>query len=252
MVRLSAYLNLLFDEGSDPERVARVADVGYDAVELYGFDRDLAGVARAVADHDLEWVYLSGERPDFTDPGATAAAVKSVERSIDLARRHGVPKVNVKAGATQSGLDDEAQRRNVVEVVRCGAQMAEGTDVTLVLEPVNATVDHPGHFTTTAAEGAEIVRAVGHPNARLLFDVYHEQVASGDLIRSLREHEDVIGHVHVADNPGRHQPGTGEINYATVFDALDDSSYDGFVGCEFVPTADSDPESVLRSVAEMA
>jgi hydroxypyruvate isomerase len=122
----------------------------------------------------------------------------------------------------------------------------------LVLEPVNATVDHPGQVTNTAAEGAAIVRAVDHPKARLLFDVSHEQITNGDLVLSIRAHEDAIGHVHVADNPGRNQPETGELNYATVFNAIDDSAYDGFVGCEFVPTAGSDVARVLDAVAELA
>jgi hydroxypyruvate isomerase len=251
MFGLSAYLNLLFDEGSLPERVERVAAAGYDGFEVYGFDQDLEAVAEARDEHGLEWVYLSGGRPDFTDPAAHDAAVESIEASLALAQEYDIHSLNVKSGAVQEGVDAETQRESVISVLREAAPVAEDAGVTLVLEPLNTRVDHPEQFTTTAGEGAEIVRAVDSPNVRLLFDFYHEQIMHGDVIRSFREAVDVVGHVHLADNPGRHQPGTGEINYGSVFDAIAETGYEGFVGCEFTPTAGSDPEAVLREVAAL-
>ncbi|MFB6295573.1 MAG: TIM barrel protein [Halobacteriales archaeon] len=251
MVRLSGYLNLLFEEGSFPERVDRVAEAGLEGIEAYGFDLDHEAIAERAAEHDLEWVYLSGGRPDFTDSDNHEAAIESIEDSLALAAEHGIHNLNVKSGDTQEGLDAEAQRESVVAVLEDAAPLTEEAGVRLVLEPLNTRVDHPGHFTTTAAEGAEIVRAVDSPNVRLLFDFYHEQITHGDVIRSFREHVDVVGHVHVADNPGRHQPGTGEINYGNVLDAVAESEYEGFVGCEFTPAVGSDPVAVMREVADL-
>jgi hydroxypyruvate isomerase len=248
---LSAYLNLLFESGPFPDRVERVAATGYGGVEVYGFDRDLAAIAEAVDAHDLEWVYLSGPRPDLTDPAARDAALESVRESIALAETHGVQHLNVKAGTTRDGLDRATQRESVVEVLRAAAPVAAEAGVTLVLEPLNSRVDHPEAFLTTASEGADVVRAVDSPAVQLLFDCYHEQIMHGDVVRSFRAHADVVGHVHVADNPGRHQPGTGELDYATVFDAIAETGYDGFVGCEFTPTAGTDPERALRDVAAL-
>lgn len=249
MVELSAYLNLLFDSGSFPERVDRVAAAGYDGVEYFGWDHDAAAIADRCGEHGLELVYISGERPPLNDPDAVGEAVESVERSIAVAERVGCRTLNVKSGPTQPELDAPTQRQQVVETLRAVAPAAEAAGVTLVLEPLNTRVDHPGHFTTTAAEGADIVAAVDSPAVKLLFDCYHEQIMHGDVTRSFREHVEHVGHVHIADNPGRNEPGTGELNYATIVDAIRETGYDGYVGCEFTPTGD--PEAALADVREL-
>jgi hydroxypyruvate isomerase len=252
MIQLTGYLNLLFEDTSFPERVDQVADAGLDGIEAYGFDLDHQAIGRRCEKRDLDWVYLSGVRPDFTDPDNHDAALESIEESLELATTHDIQNLNVKAGSIQEDIDEDSQRDGVIEILSEAAPMAEEAGVTLVLEPLNTRVDHPGHFTTTAAEGAEIVRAVDSPNVKLLFDFYHEQIMHGDVIRSFREHLDAIGHVHIADNPGRHQPGTGEVNYGNVLSAVDESDYEGFVGCEFTPTENADPDAVMRDVAKLA
>ena len=251
MFKLSGYLNLLFETGSLTERVNWIDKAGLDGIELYGFDKDLASVADATEQHELEWVYLSGERPAFTNPRNKEAAIESIESSLELAEAFGIQYLNVKTGTQQAHLTERDQRAQVIEILEAAGPLAAQTDTTLVLEPLNTTVDHPGHFAATAAKGADIVRAVDHPNVRLLFDCYHEQIMTGDLIRSFRQQQDLIGHVHIADNPGRHQPGTGEINYEGVFKALIDSGYEGYVGCEFMPTPDADPVQILEALSSL-
>jgi hydroxypyruvate isomerase len=120
------------------------------------------------------------------------------------------------------------------------APLAERYGVTLNLEPLNTTVDHAGYWLDSSQAGFELVRRVGSPNLRLLFDIYHMQVMEGNLIARMRAHLDLIGHIHVADVPGRHQPGTGEINYRNIFCALRDAGYDRAVGMEFAPLGPSD------------
>jgi hydroxypyruvate isomerase len=146
------------------------------------------------------------------------------------------------------GLDRETQYENVVEVLSTVAPDAEEAGVTLALEPLNTAVDHPGYYLTSSAEGFDIVDDVDSPGVRLLYDVYHQQITEGNVIQTVTENVDRIGHVHVADVPGRHEPGTGELNYANVFSALDDAGYDGYVGCEFRPTGD--PESAMDAVLD--
>jgi hydroxypyruvate isomerase len=119
------------------------------------------------------------------------------------------------------------------------APLAEAAGVTLVLEPLNIHVDHPGYFLNTSKTGIQLVREVASPNIRLLYDIYHMQVMEGNLIDTLTKNLDVIGHIHVADVPGRHEPGTGEINYGNVFAALRQAGYMGYIGMEFAPTGDS-------------
>lgn len=251
MPPLTAYLNLVFREGSMVDRVDRVGAVGYEGIEVFGVDRELASIARRVRERDLTWAYLSGVQPPLTDPTTRDAAIEHLSHRVELAERYDIRTVNVKSGPRQEGLAPTAQREAVVDGLQAVAHRAEGTGVTIVLEPVNTKVDHPGHFTATAEAGAELVGAVDHPSVRLLFDFYHEQVMRGDVIRSFGEHVDVIGHVHIADNPGRHQPGSGELNYANVLHAIDESSYAGFVGCEFDIVGDRRPEDVLRDVTTL-
>ena len=115
--------------------------------------------------------------------------------------------------------------------------MAEEAEVTLVLEPLNILVDHPGYFLTSSREGFEIVEQVDSSAVKLLYDIYHQQITEGSLIATITSHIELIGHFHAADVPGRHEPGSGEINYANVLAAVDEAGYEGFIGLEYAPTA---------------
>ena len=120
--------------------------------------------------------------------------------------------------------------------------------MTLALEPLNTAVDHPGYFLTSSAEGFDIVDAVDSPNVKLLYDVYHQQITKGNIVQTVTENVERIGHVHLADVPKRHEPGTGELNYAHILSVLDDAGYDGYVGCEFSPVGS--PEGAVAKVCD--
>ena len=136
-------------------------------------------------------------------------------------------------------LSEEEKYRSVLEGIKDIAPLAEAAGVTLVLEPLNNLVDHAGYWLKESEVGFELVRKVNSPNIRLLFDIYHQQVTEGNIIERLMGNLNVIGHVHVADVPGRHQPGTGELNYGNILDKLRDAGFEGFVGLEFEPTIPS-------------
>ena len=154
--------------------------------------------------------------------------------------RLGAGVVIVLAGNERSGIPRAQQHGHIVDALRQAAPVAEAAGVTLCLEPLNTHVNHAGYYLTSSAEGFEIVRAVGSPRLRLLYDVYHQQISEGFLIDTITANIDLIGHIHVADVPGRHEPGTGEINYANVLRAIDESGYGGYIGLEFVPQAGTD------------
>ena len=136
----------------------------------------------------------------------------------------------------------------MLEGLKAIVPLAEEAGVTLVLEPLNSLVDHAGYFLDRSALGFELVRAVDSPRIKVLFDIYHMQVMEGNVIQTLTGNLDLIGHVHVADVPGRHEPGTGELNYANIIEALRQAGYDKYVGFEFDPKAPSD-EAVATSLA---
>lgn len=236
---------MLFDGNPSPAHVDRVAEAGFDGIELYGFDANVEAIAERCDERGVAFVYMSGARPPLNRPDRFDDVVANITETIALAERVGCQNLNVKAGRIQDDLDEKRQRENVASVLREVAPVAESADITLVLEPLNLR-DHPGHLITSAAEGAELIKAVDSPSVKLLYDFYHEQITSGDVIRSFQNHLDLIGHTHIADTPGRHEPGTGELHYGNIFDAIAEVGYDGYVGCEFSPIGN--PDTVMHDV----
>jgi hydroxypyruvate isomerase len=249
MVDVSVCVEMVYDDEPFHERVTRAAEAGADGVEFWGWrDKDLDAIERAADDGDVP-IVGSVAGGTLTDPGVADEAVETVRDSIAMADERGIPALIATTGPDQDGLDRDAQHENIVDVLSRVAPDAEDAGVTLVLEPLNTAVDHPGYYLTSSEEGFEIVDAVGSPNVRLLYDVYHQQITEGNVIDTVTENVDKVGHVHIADVPGRHEPGTGELNYQNVFHALDDAGYDGYVGCEFSPTGD--PDDAMADVLAM-
>lgn len=265
-MKVTSYLNLNFDDAPFPERVDMAAEAGVDGIEFYGWDLGMDGgesvaddfygpdfdpdeVVDRIHEHGLELVYMSGDRPPLTDPDRVDEAVESIERSLELADEYGCRNVNVKTGAVQPGLTRETQRRNVVEVLRRAVPAVEDAEATLALEPLNP-IDVPDHFLHAAGEGCDILDAVDSPDVRLLFDIYHEQLARGNILNSLIENaSEYVTHFHVADPPARAQPGTGELNWENVFDAVSETGYDGYMGGEFIP--EGDPIEALETLVDL-
>jgi len=249
MVDLSVCIEMVYDDEPFHERIRRTADAGVDAVEFWDWrekDLDAIGTAADAAGVDVVACVAGG---DLTDPAAADDAVETIRESIETAADLGIPTLIATTGPDQDGLDRQVQHDNVVDVLSRVAPDAEDAGVTIALEPLNTTVDHPGYYLTTSEEGFEIVDEVGSDAVTLLYDVYHQQITEGNVTDTITENVDDIGHVHVADVPGRHEPGTGELNYANVFDAIDAAGYDGYVGCEFSPTGD--PDEAMADVLEI-
>ena len=257
-MKLSVKVNDVFGpEVEARAMVRRAARAGADAVGYWPwYGSNLDDVVETAASEGVDVAYLSGgservEGPEFplTDPAAHDDAVAEIRRAIDVAADADSDCLNIIPGRREETLDPAVQHNAVVRALRAVVDRAERRGVTLLVEPVNTRVDHPGIYLTSSYEGYGIVEAVDSPNLKLLYDVYHQQITEGNLIANVREHVDAIGHVHVGDVPGRHEPGTGEINYPNVLAALANAGYDGYVGCEFAPTGE--PEEAIRAVGEM-
>ncbi len=151
---------------------------------------------------------------------------------------------------TDTGVGKTVVAAAIVAALRAGAPLCEDAGVTMVLEPLNVLVDHAGYYLVTSAEGFQIVDEVGSPAVKLLYDVYHQQITEGNLIATITANVGRIGHLHVADVPGRHEPGTGEINYRNVLRAVEAAGYAGYVGLEYQPQAD--PAATLATVKARA
>jgi len=153
-------------------------------------------------------------------------------------------------GAARDDLSREQQTENLVTAGKRVAPWLEDAGMTLVWEPLNIKVNHGGYFLVYSKDAAEIVLRTGSLAVKFLFDIYHQQISEGDVIRNLREYTNEIGHYHFGDNPGRHEPGTGELNYRNVFKAIHETGYRGIISAEFSKTKECSTEQVLRILAD--
>lgn len=191
------------------------------------------------------------------DPENHAEVEAKLREGIDLAVKYGAPNVITFTGMSKAGISDKAARENCLRCWKRVLPYAEQHNVGLVLEHLNSEDDshpmkgHPGYWGDDLHQCADLVRAVGSPQFKLLFDVYHVQIMNGDLIRNIRRYHDLVGHYHTAGNPGRGElDDSQEINYPPVIRAIMDTGYDGFIAQEFIPTSD-DPIASLQQAYEV-
>jgi hydroxypyruvate isomerase len=244
MIRYAANLTMLFNDVTFLERFERAATAGFRSVEfLFIHNVDQDGVERELRRHGLELVLFDPEGGDFAagdrgylcDPARRDHALRTIEDAIATARRMGCRRLNVLAGNRPPGIPDRVLRRTVVDNLRRAAPLAREAGITLLVEALNRW-ESPRYFVDRLEQGLDIVREVGEVNVRFQYDCYHLQRMGGGLIEGLVRNLPWIGHVQVADVPGRHEPGTGEIHYGNVLAALEKAGYDGYVGLEYRPS----------------
>ncbi|MFT9091685.1 MAG: hydroxypyruvate isomerase [Gluconacetobacter sp.] len=243
MPQFAANLTMLFTEVPFLEGFAAARAAGFEAVEfLFPYDFDKQELAALLKKHRLRLVlhnlpagdWGAGERGIGCHPDRTADFRAGVDRAIAYATALSCPQVNCLAGILPTGVPAEAARATLIDNLRYAAEKLEAADIGLLLEPVNSR-DIPGFLVDRTAPALEIIAAVGSANLKLQYDIYHAQVMEGDLARTIETHFARIGHIQLADNPGRHEPGTGEINYGFLFRHIDRLGYTGWIGCEYKP-----------------
>ncbi|MGA9672519.1 MAG: TIM barrel protein [Terracidiphilus sp.] len=251
---LSVMLWTVFNDLPFEDRIAKVAEAGYTNVELVGEYRDWtdADFARANAARKrvgITFDATAGLKHGVADPSVREAFVAELKQALTPMETLGCPAMIVLSGNVVPSLTREAQHQASVETLKQAVRLIDGKQidgqpVRLLLECIHLE-ENPKYFLTSANEAIEIVRAVNHPQVQFLYDIFHEQMSYGDLISKLDKHVDVIGLIHIADVPGRHEPGTGEINYANVYRKLVQLNYRHNVAMEFRPTGD--PVETLRT-----
>jgi hydroxypyruvate isomerase len=248
MPRFAANISMLFTEHPFAERIDRAAAAGFRAVEiLYPYDEDTAEIGRALARNGMELALFNipagdvaaGQRGMTNDPRCVDRFRESVQQAVTLARELGCRKLNCLAGLSLTDVPVHEQWETLRANLRYAADEAAKRDILQVIEPLN-TFDNPGFMICTPHRGFSLIEEIGHPNLRLQYDVYHAQRMEGNLAQTIRDHIGLIGHVQIADNPGRHEPGTGEINYPFVFRTLDEAGYAGWVSLEYAPTGQTE------------
>lgn len=243
MPRLCANLSMLFTEVDFPQRFAAAARAGFRGVEyLFPYDYDPAQLKEALTANELTQVlfnlpagdWAAGERGIACHPDRVEEFRAGVDQAIAYARVLGNDQVNCLAGIRPPETDEALIERTFVDNLRYAADRLQDAGLRLVMEMIN-TRDIPGFYLTHTAQALRLRDQVGSTNLALQYDLYHMQIMEGDLARTVEAHLDAIGHVQLADNPGRHEPGTGEINYRFLLAHLDRIGYRGWVGCEYKP-----------------
>jgi hydroxypyruvate isomerase len=256
---LSVMLWTVFTGLPFEERLAKVAEAGYSNVELVGeynkwapadFERANAARKRLGISFDA----TAGLPHGVADPASREALLQDLRQALVPMETLEIPAMIVLSGNVIPGLTREVQHQNCIESLKQAVSLVEGRKIAgqpvrLLLECIDPE-ENPRYFLQSAAEAIEIVRAVNHPQVQFLYDIFHEQIAEGNLIEKLQKHIDVIGLIHVADVPGRHEPGTGEINYANIYRKLIELNYKHAVAMEFRPTGD--PVATLRAARKLA
>jgi hydroxypyruvate isomerase len=257
MPKFAANLSMLFTEHPFLERFARAKAAGFQAVEfLFPYEYDTSAIARELQRNDLEQVlfnlpagdFSAGDRGMANDPARIEEFRSGVQRGLQIAAELRCGRLNCLAGLRLADVPAEIQEATLVDNLRYAADAASAAGVLQVVEPLNA-FDAPDYFLPTPESGFAIVERAAHPNLLLQYDVYHSQRMSGNLAATIAARISQIGHVQIADSPARNEPGTGEINYPFVLQALDDAGYDGWVSLEYRPRDST--ESSLNWLTDM-
>ncbi|MBE0487106.1 hydroxypyruvate isomerase [Marinobacter sp.] len=246
MPRFAANLSMLFTEVPFLARFARARAAGFTAVEyLFPYDWPAEQLAAELEVNSLTQVlfnlppgdWQAGERGIACLPDRVEEFRAGVDQGIAYARVLGNTQLNCLSGVKPAWLEEDVAWTTLVANVQYAAERFAEAGLTLCLEAINSRVDMPGFMLDTTGKVMALIEAVNADNVRLQYDVYHMQVMEGDLIRSIECLLPWIGHIQFADNPGRHEPGTGEINFSNVFDALDRLGYQGWASAEYRPSA---------------
>jgi hydroxypyruvate isomerase len=255
--KLSVRVEPLFRGMSLAQQMEKVAEAKYEGFEFGNWRAaDPLEINKLKHRLGLECACLVGNRAvdpqgmTLVGPRDRLGFLSEIKASIEAAKRFETKRLVTLTGNALPGLSREVQHRSIVEGLKAAHDVVAPAGITLIVEPLNTLVDHRGYYLDHTHEAFEIVREVESPHVKILFDIYHVQIMDGNLIATIKNNLQYIGHFHVGDVPGRHEPGTGEINYTNVFRAIQESGFRDFVAMEYTPS--KDPLVTLAEVRAMA
>lgn len=244
MPKFAANLSFLFTEVAFPERFKKAAAAGFTGVEyMFPYEHSPHEVAEWLRDNELEQVlfnvapgdWTAGERGLACLPHRQGEFAEGVEQALNYAMVLDCERLHCLAGLRPAGSTEAEMEETYIANLRHAADRFATIGASVMIEPINSRIDMPGYWLDDVAKGFRLLEAIDRRNVKLQYDIYHAQIIAGDLARTLEANLHRIGHIQIADNPGRHEPGTGEINYPFLFACLDRLGYDGWVGCEYKP-----------------
>jgi hydroxypyruvate isomerase len=243
MPRFAANLSMLFTEAPFLQRFDRAAAAGFKAVELqFPYEAPAAAIRERLVANGLEMVlhnlpagdWAGGDRGIGCNPARQAEFRAGVGKAIEYATTLGVPQLNCLAGKPGSGVDEATTRRTFVDNVRYAAAECKKAGLALLMEPIN-NYDVPGFWLNNTGKALAVIDEAGADNLFVQYDIYHAQRYEGEIAATMKQHLAKIGHIQFADNPGRNEPGTGELNFDFLFAHIDRIGYAGWLGAEYKP-----------------
>jgi hydroxypyruvate isomerase len=252
--KISIMLWTVFPKLPFAQRLEKVREAGYHAVELVGdyaewSEENFRQASQKCRELGITIDATAGLKPRLADPRAREAFLADVRNELPRMEKLECPALIILSGDVIPGLSPQAQHASCVEGLKRAAELVEGKGVTLLLENIDLE-ENPHYYLWSVPEAFKIIEEVNHPQVKFLYDFYHAQISGGNLIAHLQKNIDKVGLVHIADVPGRHEPGTGEINYLNIYKKLAELKYSHYVTMEFFPTGD--PTETLPAAREQA
>ena len=234
-MRLCVPIPCFFGKEDFVTAIHKVKDLGFDAIETYNWKNlDLEAVKNACEETGVELLSMCTTEFRMTDPALRDQWLNGLKESCTAAKKVGAKKLITQVGP-DTGAPRAQQHESIVGALRAAKPLLEDSGVTIMIEPLNTLVNHPGYYLWSAVEGFEIIREVDHPLAKVVYDIYHQQVMEGNLIPNITKNLDCIAHLHSAGHPGRHELQYGESDYKVIFAAVDKAGYTGACGLEYSP-----------------
>jgi len=248
MPQFAANLTMLFNEVPFLDRFEKSAKAGFKAVEfLFPYPFSASEIKQKLEQHQLKLIlhnlpagdWDAGERGIACHPDRKEEFRAGVAKAIEYAKVLGVHQLNCLAGKAPAGVDPKVLHSTFIDNLRYAAAELKKANLRLLIEPIN-TYDIPGFFLNTTRQAVDVLAEVGADNLFIQYDIYHAQRMEGELANTMEKNLSKIGHIQLADNPGRNEPGTGEINYGYLFKFIDRIGYQGWIGCEYKPATNTE------------
>jgi hydroxypyruvate isomerase len=251
--KLSVMLWTVFKDLPFEQRLEKIAEAGYSSIELVNeykdwSDADFRRYAAKRRSLGITCDACTLPVKGIVDPSKKDEFLSDLKKFLPTAEKLECAELIILTGNRIDGVAHEVTHQSCVDTLKYGADIAARANVTLLLENIDPE-ENPKYFLTSVAEGFEVIRQVDHSHVKFLYDFYHEQISEGNLIEKLEKNIKLVGLVHIADVPGRHQPGTGEINFGNIFRKLAELKYDRYAAMEFMPTGDQ--VKALREAREL-
>ena len=239
-MRPSVVLPCFFSGIPFEKAVEKIARLGYDACEIWGWkDLDLVKAKEALDRHGVELISLCTTDFRLNDPKHADAWLKGLEETCLSAKMLGAKKLITQVGQ-DTGEDREKQKAAIVSTLKKAVPVLEKHGLTLMIEPLNTRYDHKGYFLSSSAEAFEMIGEIGSSNVKVVFDIYHQQVTEGNILNNILGNLEKIAHLHAAGHPGRTDLQTGENDYRVIFERIDKAGYTGACGLEYLPAGDAE------------